>query len=107
MIIGCLPNNMVAVNTEWVKSKLSEDSNLQSLKKVSENGQKLYKKSRTNASPESHKRAKGMITTDFFTNVHPLFGECYLRCKADPTTSATHGSICRQLPRLILKSKIG
>ncbi|CAG8465871.1 4437_t:CDS:10 [Ambispora leptoticha] len=55
IVIGGLPRDNIDSNIEWVKSKLIENSNLETLKNVANNGYKQYSKSRSSAASETDK----------------------------------------------------
>ena len=74
IILGCFPPDTLDIDMEWAKSKILSENNLESLQKVAKNGYKLYTKSRSSASPESHTRSKQLYTTNLTLNIHPIFG---------------------------------
>ncbi|CAG8433614.1 1192_t:CDS:10 [Ambispora gerdemannii] len=55
IVIGGLPRDDIDSNLEWVKSKLIESSELETLKNVANNGYKQYSKSRASAASETDK----------------------------------------------------
>lgn len=74
IIMGCFPTDALDMNLEWVKGKLTEVSNIEALNSVAKNGYKQYCKSRLSASSESYKRAKEIMASENYTDVHFLFG---------------------------------
>jgi ATP-dependent RNA helicase DDX54/DBP10 len=74
IIMGCFPTDALDMDLEWVKGKLTEVSNIEALNNVAKNGYKQYCKSRLSASSESYKRAKEIMASENYTDVHFLFG---------------------------------
>ncbi|GBC00003.1 hypothetical protein RclHR1_03700010 [Rhizophagus clarus] len=75
IIMGCFPTDALDMNLEWVKGKLTEVSNIEALNNVAKNGYKQYCKSRLSASSESYKRAKEIMASENYTDVHFLFAD--------------------------------
>ncbi|KAG0224600.1 ATP-dependent RNA helicase dbp10 [Actinomortierella wolfii] len=75
IVLGCLPLSYMENHTEWIKSHVLEDHNLNALKGVSQNGYKLYCKSRPSAAPESYKRAKEIVEMNEYAELHALFSD--------------------------------
>ncbi|CAI2190966.1 18209_t:CDS:2, partial [Funneliformis geosporum] len=75
IIMGSFPIDSLGVNLEWVKNIHKEVSNIEALNNVAKNGYKQYCKSRPLASSESYKRAKEIIATEKYVDVHLLFAD--------------------------------
>ncbi|ORX88505.1 DEAD-domain-containing protein [Basidiobolus meristosporus CBS 931.73] len=75
LVIGSLPRNLLEISLEWIQNVLHDDLNISALLQVSKNGYKLYCKSRPSAAPESYKRAKDVISTPGFSDIHPILRE--------------------------------
>ncbi|CAG8573058.1 787_t:CDS:10 [Funneliformis caledonium] len=75
IIMGGFPIDSLGVNLEWIKSILKEVSNIEALNNVANNGYKQYCKSRPLASSESYKRAKEIMATEKYNDVHFLFAD--------------------------------
>ncbi|EXX74025.1 uncharacterized protein OCT59_002054 [Rhizophagus irregularis] len=75
IIMGCFPTDALDMDLEWVKGKLTEVSNIEALNNVAKNGYKQYCKSRLSASSESYKRAKEIMASENYTDVHFLFAD--------------------------------
>lgn len=75
VVVGALPRQGIEVQTEWLAKVLSENEDIELIRKVSEKAQKLYLKTRHSASAQSAKRAKEVISTKGWSQLHPLFGE--------------------------------
>ncbi|KAL2175619.1 P-loop containing nucleoside triphosphate hydrolase protein [Thermothelomyces heterothallicus CBS 202.75] len=75
VVIGTLIRAELEDNVEWVKKVLSDEDDLSALKKVTIKAEKLYMKTRNSASSQSVKRAREIIASKSWTQLHPLFGE--------------------------------
>jgi ATP-dependent RNA helicase DDX54/DBP10 len=73
VIVGTLLRDKLEIATEWINKLLSDDDDLSALRKVSEKGEKLYTKTRNSASSESAKRAKEVVASKEWNQLHPLF----------------------------------
>lgn len=73
VIIGSLFREKLETTTEWIGKLLSDDDDLVLLRRVSEKGEKLYIKTRNSASSESAKRAKELVASKGWNQLHPLF----------------------------------
>ncbi|KAL2200578.1 P-loop containing nucleoside triphosphate hydrolase protein [Corynascus similis CBS 632.67] len=75
VVIGTLVRAELEDNIEWVKKVLSDDDDISALKKVTVKAEKLYMKTRNSASSQSAKRAREIIASRSWSQVHALFGE--------------------------------
>ncbi|KXX73091.1 ATP-dependent RNA helicase dbp-10 [Madurella mycetomatis] len=75
VVVGSLVRSELENNTEWVNKVLHEDDDISALKRVTVKAEKLYMKTRNSASSQSAKRAREVIVSKGWTQVHALFGE--------------------------------
>jgi ATP-dependent RNA helicase DDX54/DBP10 len=73
VIVGALPRDKTEASTEWITKLLSNDDDLSALRTVATKGEKLYVKTRNSASSESAKRAKEVVSSKGWMQLHPLF----------------------------------
>lgn len=74
LLLGGAPQYLLDEEEEAIKGKLSLSASISSLKDVTTNACKLYKRTRPTPSPESHRRAKEFMEAHNQTfGVHPLF----------------------------------
>ncbi|KAI0546075.1 ATP-dependent RNA helicase DBP10 [Xylaria curta] len=75
MVVGAPVRSKVENYTEWLNKLLSDDSDLLALQRVSEKAEKLYLKTRNSASSQSARRAREVVSSKGFFQVHPLYGD--------------------------------
>jgi ATP-dependent RNA helicase DDX54/DBP10 len=75
VVVGSLMRAELENNTEWVNKVLGENSDISALKGVTIKAEKLYMKTRNSASSQSAKRAREIIASKGWTQLHALFGE--------------------------------
>ncbi|KAI0857634.1 ATP-dependent RNA helicase DBP10 [Xylaria cubensis] len=75
MVVGAPVRSKVENYTEWLNKLLSDDSDLTALQRVSEKAEKLYLKTRNSASSQSARRAREVVSSKGFFQVHPLYGD--------------------------------
>ncbi|KAL2023396.1 hypothetical protein VTK56DRAFT_2753 [Thermocarpiscus australiensis] len=75
IVVGALKRSELENNTEWVNKVLSENDDISALKRVTVKAEKLYMKTRNSASSQSAKRAREVIASKGWTQLHALFGE--------------------------------
>ncbi|KAI0165478.1 ATP-dependent RNA helicase DBP10 [Xylariaceae sp. FL1272] len=75
MIIGAPMRSKVENYVEWLNKLLSEDSDLHALQRVSEKAEKLYLKTRNSASAQSVRRAREVVISKGFSQVHAIYGD--------------------------------
>lgn len=73
VIVGALLRDKLESTTEWINKLLADDDDLSALRKVSEKGERLYVKTRNSASSESAKRAKDVVSSKGWNQLHSLF----------------------------------
>lgn len=75
VIVGALLRDKLEATTEWITKLLSDDDDLSALRKVAGKGEKLYIRTRNSASSESAKRAKEVVASKGWMQLHPLFSD--------------------------------
>lgn len=75
VVVGSLLRGELENNAEWIKKVLGDDGDINALKGVTIKAEKLYMKTRNSASSQSAKRAREIIASKSWSQVHPLFGE--------------------------------
>lgn len=74
--IGLLPQDILDEELDYVKSALSDHEHLSTSFKVSENGMKQYRRTRTAASNDGVKTCKRLIKENYIKYLHPLIQGC-------------------------------
>ncbi|OHF02278.1 DEAD/DEAH box helicase [Colletotrichum orchidophilum] len=75
VVVGGLKRDRIEINMEWMDKILKEESDLEALRRVSTKAEKLYLKTRHSASSQSAKRARELVGTKGWHELHPLFGK--------------------------------
>lgn len=75
VVVGSLRRDDLQTTCEWVTKSLDSDADLSALRSVASKGEKLYLRTRNSASSESAKRAKALIASEGWSELHPLFNE--------------------------------
>lgn len=75
MAAGALQRAEISMHVEWLNKLFKENEDIHVLRKVAGKAEKLYIKTRTSASTQSAKRAKEVIVSTGWNQLHPLFGE--------------------------------
>ncbi|OIW32053.1 DEAD-domain-containing protein [Coniochaeta ligniaria NRRL 30616] len=75
VIVGALQRTEVEPNVDWVNRVLEDSEDIAMLRRVAVKAEKLYVKTRHSASAASAKRAREMVGTASWSQLHPLFGE--------------------------------
>lgn len=73
VIVGSLARDKLESNSEWATKLLSDNDDLTALRDVAGKGERLYTKTRNSASSESAKRAKDVVASKGWAQLHPLF----------------------------------
>ena len=73
VLVGALLRDKLESTSEWISKLLGDDDDLSALRTVAGKGEKLYKKTRNSASNESAKRAKEVVASKGWNQIHPLF----------------------------------
>jgi len=83
--VGALLRDKLESATEWINKLVSDSDDLQALRNVAGKGERLYIKTRNSASSESAKRAKEVVASKGWNQLHALFN--------DETTNAEQARI--------------
>ncbi|KAB5523958.1 P-loop containing nucleoside triphosphate hydrolase protein [Coniochaeta sp. 2T2.1] len=75
VVVGSLQRTEVEPNVDWVNRVLEDSEDIAMLRRVAVKAEKLYVKTRNSASAQSAKRAREMVGTAPWSQLHPLFGE--------------------------------
>lgn len=73
MVMGSLRDDQLQASEEWVSQNLEASTDLAALRSVAAKGEKQYRRSRNSASSESVKRAKELVASASWQELHPLF----------------------------------
>lgn len=74
VVVGSLKRHAMETHVEWVNKIVGESEDLSSLRKVASKAEKLYMKTRNSASSQSAKRAKQLVASTEWVQLHRLFG---------------------------------
>ncbi|KAK0629818.1 P-loop containing nucleoside triphosphate hydrolase protein [Bombardia bombarda] len=74
VVLGALQRGEVETNVEWVNKVLKDSSDMHALRGVAVKAEKLYMRTRNSASGHSAKRAREVLRSRGWTQLHPLFG---------------------------------
>jgi ATP-dependent RNA helicase DDX54/DBP10 len=75
VVVGSLQRTEVEPNVDWVNRVLEDSEDLSMLRRVSVKAEKLYVRTRHSASAQSAKRAREMVGSSGWSQLHPLFSE--------------------------------
>jgi ATP-dependent RNA helicase DDX54/DBP10 len=75
VIVGSLKRDSVETKVEWLNKIMKENEDISALRQVAAKAEKLYMKTRNSASSQSARRARELVKTNAWTELHPLFGE--------------------------------
>ncbi|KAH8879662.1 DEAD-domain-containing protein [Thozetella sp. PMI_491] len=75
VVVGALKRDDVSTNIEWVEKALGDNDELSGLSTVAEKAEKQYMGTRNAASTQSVKRAREIVQSKGWTQLHQLFGE--------------------------------
>lgn len=73
---GLIPQDVLDEENEYLKRSMNDDDSLQILFRISENGMKQYRRTRTEASREGVKIAKRLTKAESIRTLHPLIVGC-------------------------------
>ena len=73
IVVGAMLRDKLENTTEWITKLVGDDDDLSGLQQVAGKGEKLYVRTRNSASSESAKRAKEVIASKGWSELHPLF----------------------------------
>ncbi|KAI2637134.1 ATP-dependent RNA helicase DBP10 [Hypomontagnella submonticulosa] len=73
--VGAPVRSKVETNVEWLNKVLGESEDISSLRRVAGKAEKLYLKTRNSASSQSARRAREIVSSKGWTQLHPIFGD--------------------------------
>lgn len=73
--VGTPIRSKVETNVEWLNKVLGESEDISSLRRVAGKAEKLYLRTRNSASSQSARRAKEIIASKGWTQLHAIFGD--------------------------------
>lgn len=75
VVVGALKRDAVDIHVEWLNKQLHDNEDIFALKGVTTKAEKLYMKTRNSAASQSAKRAREVVASKAWSEVHPLFGK--------------------------------
>lgn len=75
MVVGSLQRPEIENQVEWLNKLLKQNEDVKMLRSVVAKAEKLYTRTKNSASSQSAKRAKEIVVSDGWNQLHPLFGE--------------------------------
>ncbi|KAF4592470.1 ATP-dependent RNA helicase DBP10 [Ophiocordyceps camponoti-floridani] len=75
VVVGSARRDSVEPHVEWMNKALDESDDLSALRRVAGKAEKLYMKTRNSASSQSAKRARSLVASSAWTQIHGLFRE--------------------------------
>ncbi|KAI0840987.1 ATP-dependent RNA helicase DBP10 [Hypoxylon sp. FL0890] len=75
IIVGAPVRSKVETNVEWLNKILGESEDISALRRVAGKAEKLYLKTRNSASSQSARRARELVSSKGWTQLHPIFGD--------------------------------
>ncbi|OAA62315.1 dead box ATP-dependent rna helicase [Cordyceps fumosorosea ARSEF 2679] len=75
VVVGSLVRNTLEEHVEWFNKVIHDNDDISALQKVSIKAEKLYLKTRNSASSQSAKRAREVVASAPWVQLHPLFGK--------------------------------
>jgi len=73
--VGAAVRSKVETNVEWLNRVVDESEDIRALRRVSEKAEKQYMRTRNSAARQSAKRAREMVASREWTQLHPVFGD--------------------------------
>ncbi|KGQ09283.1 ATP-dependent RNA helicase DBP10 [Beauveria bassiana D1-5] len=74
VVVGSLERNSLEEHVEWFNRVIHDNDDISALQKVSIKAERLYLKTRNSASSQSAKRAREVVASGAWVQLHPLFG---------------------------------
>jgi hypothetical protein len=71
-----MPQDVLDEENEYFKRAIANDDNLAMLWRISENGMKQYRRTRSEASKEAVKATKAIVKSGVIRSLHPLIVGC-------------------------------
>ncbi|KAK0391152.1 hypothetical protein NLU13_0653 [Sarocladium strictum] len=75
VVVGSPKRDLVEIQVEWLNKILEESEDISNLRKVAGKAEKLYLKTRNSASSQSAKRARELVASTGWSQLHRVFGE--------------------------------
>lgn len=75
MVAGALQRDQIELHVEWLNKLFKQNGDITALRSVAAKAEKLYLRTRNSASSQSAKRAKEVVVSTGWNQLHPLFGE--------------------------------
>ncbi|RYP56207.1 hypothetical protein DL771_011994 [Monosporascus sp. 5C6A] len=75
IVVGAPIRSKIETNVEWLNKLLDESADISALRRVAEKAEKLYMRTRNSASSQSARRAKEVVASKGWMQVHPVFGD--------------------------------
>jgi len=75
IILGALQRSQIETNVEWLNKIMHENEDMKMIRNVTFKAEKLYIRTRNSASSHSAKRARELIASKNWGQLHLLFGE--------------------------------
>lgn len=75
VVLGGLQRSDLEPHVEWVNKLLHDSDDVSALQRVAGKAEKLYMRTRNSASVQSAKRARDIVASRAWTQLHGLFGE--------------------------------
>lgn len=75
VVVGSLERNTLEAHVEWFNRVIHDNDDINALQKVAGKAERLYLKTRNSASSQSAKRAREVVATGGWVQLHPLFGD--------------------------------
>lgn len=74
VVVGALKRDMMESHVEWMNKLLRDDVDINALRGVAAKAERLYLKTRNSASSQSAKRAREIVSSAGWSQLHRLFG---------------------------------
>lgn len=75
MAVGAPIRSKVETNLEWLNKVLGESEDISALRRVAGKAEKLYLRTRNSASSQSARRARELVASKGWTQLHAIFGD--------------------------------
>ncbi|KAI0014430.1 ATP-dependent RNA helicase DBP10 [Xylariaceae sp. FL0662B] len=73
--VGAPVRSKVETNVEWLQKVLGESEDVSALRRVADKAEKLYLRTRSSASSQSARRAREIVSSKGWMQLHPVFGD--------------------------------
>lgn len=75
MVVGALQRSEIEMQVEWLNKLFKQNEDINALRSVAGKAEKLYMRTRNSASSQSARRAKEVVISTGWNQLHPIFGE--------------------------------